>query len=197
MKITNISILGGAEWQESDTTYLECKSTCELLAKSGYTILNGGGPGVMKAATEGAHLAQGKVIGVTFYPKGVHKHFEGRDKTNLIDEEIEANDYFDRTKKLLQLGQCHIVFKGGTGTISEFGMSWASSRIHQGHQIPLILFGHFWHDIVKSLNEYMYMRIDEFKLYKIVKTPTEVLGFIKSLEQLDTLEQVNLGKLGI
>lgn len=181
MKITNISILGGAEWKEEDQVYKDTFETCKLLAQSGFTILNGGGPGVMRAATEGAHAGGGKAIGVTFYPKYPHAHYEGRDPRNLFDEEITTEDYFSRTKQLLVLGQCHIVFKGGTGTISEFGMSWASSRIHQGHQIPLILFGEFWKDVVGSFKGHMYMRSEEFKLYTIVKTSREALDYIKSL----------------
>src|SRR3989344_3134549 len=99
MKITYISILGGADWQgegqsdKDDLVYRACYDTCKLLAENGYTILNGGGPGVMRAATEGAHDGGGKVIGVTFYPRYKHEHYEGRDPRNLFDEEIITNDY--------------------------------------------------------------------------------------------------------
>ncbi len=182
MKIQRISILGGAEWKEEEQTYKDCFETCKLLAQNGYAILNGGGPGVMKASTEGAHAGGGEVTAVTFYPNYPHPHYEGRDPKNLFDEEVVTSDYFARTKELLVMGQCHVVFKGGTGTISEFGMSWASSRIHQGHQIPLVLFGDFWNEVVESFRKHMYMRPEEFKLYTIVTSPQEVLAYIKSLE---------------
>ena len=171
------------EGKEDEEVYQECFKPCRLLAENGFTILNGGGPGVMRAATEGTHAGGGKAIGVTFYPKYPHAHFEGRDMKNLIDEEIITQDYFSRTKELLVRGHCHLVFKGGTGTISEFGMSWASARIHEGHSIPLILFGHFWHDIIGAFKGHMYMRPDEFKLYSIVETPEEVLDFVRSLKE--------------
>jgi predicted Rossmann-fold nucleotide-binding protein len=80
------------------------------------------------------------------------------------------------------MGDVHIVFKGGTGTISEFGMSWASSRIHYGHNSPLILFGRFWQEIVGSFKKYMYMRPEEFKIYYIVDSPQAVLERIRERE---------------
>jgi len=186
MEIKNISILGGADWKETDQTYQDAFETCKLLAQNGYIILNGGGPGVMRAATDGAHAGGGTVIGVTYYPDYHHELFLGRDQNNRVDQEVTTEDYFDRTKELLILGDCHIVFRGGTGSISEFGMSWASSRIHKGHQIPLVLYGEFWTDVLEGFKEHMYMRSGEFKLYKIVKTPQEVLEFVQGLKNVST-----------
>lgn len=189
MKISNITILGGADWKENDQPYIDCFETCKLLAQNGYTILNGGGPGVMRAATKGAHAGGGKAIGVVFRPDHPMPNYEGMDPQNNYDEEVVTEDYFSRTKKLLEMAQVHIVFKGGTGTISEFGMSWASSRIHS-HRIPLVLFGDFWHEIVMAFKKNMYMRDVEMKLYTIVKTPEEVLDYIKGMEKVDSISEV-------
>ncbi|MEK7595632.1 MAG: LOG family protein [Patescibacteria group bacterium] len=187
MIIKTITILGGAEWKEDEAVYKETFTVCKALALSGYKICNGGGPGVMRAATEGAHEGGGKVIGVTMHPKYHHPHFEGRDPDNNFDEEVDCGgDYFDRTKRLLQLGDVHMVFKGGTGTISEFGMSWAVSRIHEGHNKPMLLYGNFWKDIIEAFKTHMYMRPDEFKLYKIATSSEEVLHFVKDLESLES-----------
>lgn len=183
MKVKQAVFLGGAEFKPSDEVYQAAFETAKLLAENGITILNGGGPGVMKAATEGAQKGGAKVIGVTYYPKSKHAAYEGRDPQNHFDKEIKTANYFERTRKLLELGDVHIVLKGGTGTISEFGMSWASSRIHYGHNIPLILFGNFWKEIVKSFKKYMYMRPGEFKIYYIVNSPEEVLEKIKSFDE--------------
>lgn len=180
-KIKWATFLGGAEFKPGDKVYKAAFETAKLLAKNDIIILNGGGPGVMRASTEGAHKGGGKVIGVTYYPKYKHAVYEGRDPENRFDKEIKTANYFERTRKLLELGDVHIVFKGGTGTISEFGMSWASSRIHYGHSTPLILFGQFWDQIVESFRKYMYMRPKEFKVYWIVISPEEVLEKIQRL----------------
>ncbi len=184
MKVKKASFLGGADYQRGDDVYQSAFDTARLLAENGITVLNGGGPGVMRAATEGAHQGGGQVTGVTYYPDYKHAKYEGTDPENHFDEEIVTANYFERTQTLLELGDVHIVFRGGTGTISEFGMSWALSRIHYGHNIPLILFGEFWEEITGCLRKHMYMRPDEFKIYYIVDSPEEVLETIRSLEHL-------------
>ena len=180
-KIKKIAFLGGAGWEESDEVYKSAYETAKLLAKAGYEIVNGGGPGIMRAATHGAHNGGGKVLAITYYPTYKHKNYEGVDKLNKFDEEIVTMDYFDRTKVMLQNSDVHVVFKGATGTISEFGMTWANSRIHEGHSKPIILFGDFWKHIIEEFNTHMAMRPNEPGLLKIVETPEEVLGYIKSL----------------
>ncbi len=186
MRIEKASFLGGADFQSGDQTYKDVFETARLLAQSSITVLNGGGPGVMRAATEGAHEGGGRAVGVTYYPKYEHATYEGRDFLNHFDEEVVTADYFERTQTLLEMGDVHIVFRGGTGTISEFGMSWALSRIHLGHSVPLLLFGGFWEEITNCLKEYMYMREDEFRIYHVVTSPQEVLDTIRKLEQATT-----------
>jgi predicted Rossmann-fold nucleotide-binding protein len=122
-------------------------------------------------------------VGVTYYPDYQHAAYEGRDPLNRFDEEVVTADYFERTQTLLQMGDSHIVFRGGTGTISEFGMSWALSRIHVGHSIPLLLFGEFWGEITTCLRDHLYMREDEFHIYYVVTSPQDVLDTIHKLEQ--------------
>ena len=183
MLIKKVAFLGGAEFKEGDSEYQAAFATASLLAKNGLTILNGGGPGVMKAATLGAHEGGGKAIGVTYYPTYPHQHYEGRDPGNPFDTEIVEKDYATRTQRLLSLADVHIIFRGGTGTISEFGLTWAESRIHHGHNIPFILFGDFWQEIIDIFKKYMYMRSDEFKVYAVVDTPEQVLVMIHKFEK--------------
>ena len=183
MTINKASILGGADFQPGDETYQDVFETAKLLAENGLTVINGGGPGVMRAATEGAHQANGHVIGVTYDPTYEHAKYEGRDPSNRFDEEVVTADYFHRTKTVLEMADVHIVFRGGTGTISEFGMSWALSRIHYGHHIPIILFGQFWEEITGCLRKHMYMRPDEFVLYRIVTSPQEVINRVREFDE--------------
>src|SRR3989344_8845064 len=106
-KFNKITIFGFADAKEGDRVWKDAFETAKLLAENGYTIVNGWGPGVMKAATLGAHAGGGKAIGISFYPKDAPL-FEGRDKTNLIDEEIVTEHYIDRTMMLLDAGDAYI-----------------------------------------------------------------------------------------
>jgi hypothetical protein len=176
--IKTITCLGYADAQPQEKLYKDAFEVGKALAQAGYVVANGGGPGVMRATSEGAKAAGGKVIGVTFYPKDVAM-FEGRDKGNPIDEEIKTDNYLERTLKLLDIGQVYVIFKGGTGTISEFGMAWGLARLYLGHHKPLILYGKFWENIMAAFMSNMRMRPEEFQVYRVVDSPEEV---VKSLE---------------
>lgn len=186
--IKNIAIFGHADCSEDTPLYKEVTDVAKRLAEAGYTVVDGGGPGVMRAATEGAKLGGGRVIGVTFYPKDV-MNFEGRDPKNLIDLEVKTKNYIERTLTLLKEGQVYVIFKGGTGTISEFGMAWGVARLYFGHHKPLILYGDFWHNIIQAFKDNMLLRSEELKVFKIVSTPDEVLRAISEFER-----EINEGK---
>ncbi len=180
--IQDIAIFGYADTDENDRLYQSVYKVAKELAKAGYTVVNGGGPGVMLAATLGAKAGGGKVIGVTLYPKDM-KEFEGKDPENMLDVEIKTNSYIERTLTLMKEGQVYVVFKGGTGTISEFGMAWGLARLYFGHHKPLILYGKFWKKIIAAFKENMALRPEELKVFKIVDEPEEVLEAIEEFEK--------------
>jgi len=84
----------------------------------------------------------------------------------------------------LELGDAYVVFKGGTGTISEFGMAWGLARLYFGHHKPLILYGEFWNNIIKNFTENMRIRVDELKVYKVVNSPEEAFQAILHFEEV-------------
>src|SRR3972149_10870978 len=161
--IKTVTCLGFADARPEDLLFKEAFDVGKILAQNKYVVANGGGPGVMRATTEGAKSVGGKVIGVTFYPKDIAL-FEGRDKKNPIDEEIVTQNYLERTLTLLDVGQTYVIFKGGTGTISEFGMAWGLARLYFGHHKPLILYGKFWENIMAAFLSNMRMRPEEFQV---------------------------------
>ncbi|OGD86902.1 hypothetical protein A2Z23_01400 [Candidatus Curtissbacteria bacterium RBG_16_39_7] len=182
MRIKEIAIFGFADAKENSQVYKEAFETAKLLAENGFVIINGGGPGVMKATTLGAKAAGGKTIGVTFYPKET-TNFEGRDPTNPIDQEIKTANYVERTLKLLEMADCYIVFNGGTGTISEFAMAWGLAHLYFGHHKPLVLVGKFWQDIISVFTKHMFLSPQELRVFRIVAKPEEVLKTVSYFEQ--------------
>lgn len=181
-KIQNITFLGYADAKEKDELYKSTFAVAKTCAQHGYTIVNGGGPGLMKASTMGAKSVGGKAIGITFEPKDIQL-FEGHDNTNKVDKLIICENYLERTLKLLQTGDVHIIFNGGTGTISEFGMAWGLAKLHFGHHKPLILFGNFWQEIIFALTNNMYIRSEERKVFKIVNNDQQVIEAIKTFQE--------------
>lgn len=173
-RIEAVSFFGFADAKEEGELYQVAKKTACLMAKKGVTIVNGGGPGVMKAATEGAHEGKGRAEIATFYPEHM-ENFEGKDPENKADKEIVTKNYLERTLKLMKMGNAYVVFNGGTGTVSEFGMAWGLAKLYFGHHKPLILYGKFWEKIMDSLVKNMKIRSLALKAYKIVDSPEEAV----------------------
>ncbi len=126
--IQQVAIFGYSDCKEDDKEYQQVIEVCKKLAEAGYTVVDGGGPGVMRAATIGAKMGGGKVIGVTLYPDDM-PNFEGKDPKNHFDKEIRTLNYVERTLAMMNEGQIYVVFNGGTGTISEFGMAFGFARL--------------------------------------------------------------------
>ena len=180
--IQNVTFLGYADAKQADDPFKAAYEVAKLCAQKGYTIVNGGGPGVMKASTMGAKSAGGKAIGVTFFPNDIPV-FEGRDETNKVDHLIVVENYLERTLKLLELGHIYVIFNGGTGTISEFGMAWGLARLYFGHHKPLVLYGDFWQEIIFAFTKGMYIRAEERNVFKIVNKPQDALDAISEFEK--------------
>ncbi|MBI1863601.1 LOG family protein [Candidatus Woesebacteria bacterium] len=182
-KIKNIAYFGFADAPPSDPLFKEAFELSKYLTSKGYTSVNGGGPGAMRAVSEGAKAAGGTAIGVTFYPKDI-TNFEGRDPKNPFDQEIVCKSYLERTLKLLELGDAYVVFRGGTGTISEFGMAWGLARLYFGHHKPLILYGDFWYKIMQTFGITMRIRSDDLKVYRIVNSPEEAYQALQIFDEV-------------
>jgi len=182
-KIKQVSYFGFADAAANDPLYKEAFDVAKEVTSYGYVAINGGGPGVMRAVSEGAKAAMGTVVGVTFYPKDI-TNFEGRDPQNPMDIEIKCKNYLERTLKLLELGDVYVVFRGGTGTISEFGMAWGLARLYFGHHKPLILYGDFWKNIISSFEKNMRIRPEDLKVYSVATTPKQVVESILDFDKI-------------
>src|SRR3989344_2093145 len=180
--IEQIAIFGSAHSGDDSELSKEVFKVSKLLAETGYIVVDGGGPGVMRAATNGAKSVGGQVIGIVL-EEDPNMHYEGRDPENKFDIEIKAKNYVERTLSLMREGQVYVIFKGGTGTISEFGMAWGLAKLYFGHHKPLILYGKFWEKIIEVFKENMILTKEEQEVYKIVDTPEGVLQAIVKFEE--------------
>lgn len=179
--IEQVAIFGSSRVSQDTPLAKEVFEVAKKLAQAGYIVADGGGPGVMRAATRGAKQGEGKVIGVVLQADK-NMHYEGRDPKNLFDIEIKAKNYVERTISLLREGQVYVIFNGGTGTISEFGMAWGLAKLYFGHHKPLILYGKFWENIMNTFKENMLITKEEQEVYKIVDSAQGVLEAILRFE---------------
>jgi uncharacterized protein (TIGR00730 family) len=179
--VKNIAFFGDANISPADETYKAAFDVAELLAKEGFVVVDGGGPGVMEAATSGAVKGGGQTISVTFDPVNA-PGFEGKYVKNVTDKEIVTTNYIERMFKLMEYSDMFIVFKGGSGTISEFGTAWVLAKLYYGHHKPFILYGDFWVEIIDVIRKNMNIDSKEYSVFEICRTKEEVLRTIQKFE---------------
>jgi uncharacterized protein (TIGR00730 family) len=180
--IKNIAFFGYADFKPKNFWYRDALAIARILAKEGYTIVNGGGGGIMAASTEGAESVGGETIAITFSPQDA-PGFEGRYLANRVDKEIKTKNYIERMFKLLEHADSFVIFNGGTGTISEFSTAWVLAKLYYPHHKPFVLYGKFWHKVIDTLKTKMKIRPGADKVCKIVETRAGVLRAIQAFEK--------------
>lgn len=184
--IKNIALFGSADVDAKHPLYQEVFKVARYLAYNGKVVVNGGGPGVMAAATEGAESVGGETLAVTFYPTDM-PNFEGRFGENKVDKEIKTANYIERMFGLMYHADAFICFQGGTGTLSEWATAWLLAHLYYGNHKPLILYGEFWYELMRVVNENFLIGETETKVYKIVKDEAELITALAEFEtELET-----------
>lgn len=183
MHIKAVTFFGSSKGNTGEIDFKNARACAQIVASSGRKVVNGGGPGIMLAATLGAKDVGGQTT-VVYYEPELATMFEGKTAINFADTEYKEANYVNRTQKLLELGDLYIIFNGGTGTISEFGMAWGLARLYFGHHKPLILFGEFWFDLIESFKKNMKIRPEEFEVYRIIVKPEELRGVLDEFDEI-------------
>ncbi len=181
-EIKNIAMFGSADIDDKHPVYQEAFKVARYLAYHGKIIVNGGGPGVMQASTLGAQAAGGETLAVTFYPKNMPE-FEGRFTENKVDKEIKTANYVERMFGLMDHADAFVCFQGGTGTLSEWATAWLLAHLYYGNHKPLILYGDFWHELMRIVNENFLIGDKENKVYQIVRDEEELIHAINEFEK--------------
>ncbi len=183
-----IAFFGDAAVLPESSYYQAAYHSAKKLAKLGYTIVNGGGPGIMDAATRGAESVDGNTESVTFYPEHA-TGFEGRYLSNVVDKEIKTKNYIERMFKLMEQSDMFLIFQGGTGTISELGTAWVLAKLYYGHHKPFILVGAFWRPVIGAMHDNLLIDAKEMDVFRIVDGIDQIVPKIKELE--DALNKVD------
>lgn len=179
--IKRVGIFGSADVGEDSQVYKDAFEAAKLLAQEGRLIVDGGGPGVMHAATMGAKAAGGRTLSVTFEPKDA-PNFEGRYEANVVDQEIVTKNYIERMFTLMDNADAFVIFRGGTGTLSEWATAWLLAHLYYGHHKPFVLYGEFWHEVVDVVQKHFLIEGPEMKVFKIAQNAQEMLYILDEFE---------------
>jgi uncharacterized protein (TIGR00730 family) len=179
--IKYVALFGSADIDSQHPLYRDAFVVARYLAYHNKIVVNGGGPGVMAAATEGAQSAGGETLAVTFYPNDMPE-FEGRFTNNNVDKEIKTANYIERMFGLMDHADAFVIFQGGTGTLSEWATAWLLGHLYYGAHKPIILYGGFWEKVMKAINENFFIGEKERQIYKIVRNEEELIVQLNAFE---------------
>lgn len=144
-----VTIFGSGTAVSGSEEYKMAEQLGKLLAKAGFTIINGGYGGTMLATAKGAVSAGGKAIGVTC------RAFKSGGPNEFVTEEIGTNTLVERLETLVSSGEGYIVLPGSTGTLLELAFIWElKNKGFMKMSKPVILLGDFWNPLVKLITGY-------------------------------------------
>ncbi len=175
-----VSIFGSARTKPDDPNYKLAEDIAERLAKKGYGVITGGGPGIMEAGNKGAQKGDGPSVGLN-----IELPFEQSHNPFIDDDKNLAFDYFFVRKVMfVKYSQGFIVMPGGFGTLDEFFESMTLIQTHKIGRFPVVLVGtKFWGGLIDwikqtMLEEFHNISADDLDLFQLVDTPEEAVNKI-------------------
>jgi len=134
-----VSIFGSARTPPDDPMYGSAERLGGLLATHGYTVITGGGPGIMQAANKGAQEAGGFSVGLAI-------ELPNEQSTNRwCDLAINFRYFFVRKTMFVKYAQAFVIFPGGYGTLDELFEALTLVQTGKIEHFPIVLYGRaYW-----------------------------------------------------
>ncbi|MEO8720604.1 MAG: TIGR00730 family Rossman fold protein [Ginsengibacter sp.] len=172
-----VTVFGSARFKEDHPFYKQARELSGEIAKLGFTIMTGGGPGIMEAANRGAKDVGGKSIGCNIILPHEQHH------NNYLDRWVDLRYFFVRKMLLIKYSYAFIVMPGGFGTLDEFFSAITLIQTRKIELFPIIIFDNdFYQKIVehnhKMLEAGTISEADE-SLYIVTDSIPEAIDYIK------------------
>ncbi|MFN7625949.1 MAG: TIGR00730 family Rossman fold protein [Pirellula sp.] len=134
-----ITIFGSARLREGDPDYEKTKEISSKIAKLGFTIMTGGGPGIMEAANRGAREVGGRSVGVN-----IELPFE-QQPNPYLDRSIDIRYFFVRKVLMLKYSYGFVIMPGGYGTLDEFFETMTLIQTKKIDKFPVVVMNQAYH----------------------------------------------------
>jgi len=179
-KEKSVAVFGSSRFKEGNPNYEKARRFGNLLAENGFSVVTGGGPGIMEGANRGVYEKEGESIGINI------QLTEGERANSYMNRSIGFYYFFTRKVMLSFASSGYVFFPGGFGTMDEL---FEVVTLLQTKKIPwpvcVVVVGRdFWEPVLswfkeKLLEEYETISQEDLDIIQIVDTPEEAIKIIK------------------
>ncbi len=176
-----VTIFGSARTSPSHKYYKLAEEIAYKLAKLGFGVISGGGPGIMEAANKGAHFAGGKSVGLN-----IELPFEQSPNVFIDPDKYLSFDYFYVRKVMFtKYSQGFIVMPGGFGTLDEFFEAITLIQTQKLVNFPIVLVvKDYWKGLVDWIKERLVeeknIKESDLELFEVADTAEEAILYIEN-----------------
>jgi len=173
-----VSIFGSSRTRPNSKYYKLAEQVAFSLAKEGYAIITGSGPGIMEAANKGAKRAGGHSVGLNIQIPLEQK------PNNYVETLLDFRYFFVRKVMFVKYAKAFVIMPGGYGTLDEFTEAINLIQTKRIPKFPVVLFGsEYWKGMLDWLKATVLkngnISKEDLSIFTIVDDPKEVVAVIK------------------
>jgi uncharacterized protein (TIGR00730 family) len=173
-----VTIYGSARLKPDTMLYTQTEEIAYKLGKAGFSIMTGGGPGVMEAANKGAHEAGVKSVGLNI------KLPQEQLCNDYANRSITFHHFFIRKVMLVKYATAFVIIPGGLGTLDEVTEVLTLIQTKKIRPFPVILFdSEYWQGFLDWLKDTVLthgaISEEDFELLRVFDSPEEVVSAVK------------------
>ncbi len=167
-----VSIFGSARLKEDSYYYQQAVILSKMLSKCGFSIITGGGPGIMEAANRGAKMGKGKSVGLNIeLPSEQYPN-------NYLDINLSFRYFFIRKLMFIKYSTAFVIFPGGYGTADELFEAMTLVQTGKIESFPIILFGReYWQGLIDWMKNVPVTKgalsPEDFVFFNVIDKPIE------------------------
>lgn len=183
-----VSFFGSKQINENHPNYQQAQQLASKLVKElDYSVITGGGPGIMEAANRGAYEAGGRSVGLTIELEAHHQI-----TNKYLTDQLDFHYFFVRKVMLAFAARLYLFFPGGIGTMDEFFELLTLKQERKIPPIPIVCVGsHFWRPLERTMRttflaDYETVSENDFDLFTIMDDDKEILQLASTLPKRHT-----------
>ncbi len=175
----SVSIFGSARLQPGHRWYELTYKTAKALSEAGFSVVSGGGPGLMEAANKGAKEGPSLSVGLNIV-------LPNEENSNAFqDISIRFRHFFTRKVMLVKYASAYVVMPGGFGTLDELVEILTLIQTGKTRKIPVVLAVEtYWRDLLKWFKSQLVaegtIREEDLELYQVANTPEEIVEAVQA-----------------